>query len=416
MHGGGELGKGDSTDLPMMLRNAPLKLIADTTWPDSFHVNNRTFQFIVFAPEFINPWPNNNIIDSEIRYAVSHFRVDTARIYMTGLSMGGNIAWTYVTTPQAAGTLAAIVPIAGGGFYNGMTGATVAARANLPVLATANVVDPVTPSSETQKAVQEINSVMPACNPRALDTFFNAIGHDAWTQTYNPGTILHKGLNVYQWMLQYSRDSSSASIYPPPDSTDSSAAQVPAVKFSDFTATAIPGQRAVQLNWATSFEQNNHYFLVQRSSDGQNFISIDTVKAAPSAQTGHSYDAIDSTPLLGYDFYCIAQVSLDRSVIYSEVREITVTNSHPAITVADKMQVSPNPAGSTLQIDLVSANPEKLDVRLLDMAGRQLRSRTYQKTEQEWIQTIDIGDLEPGTYFVQVVGKDIVMGKAFVKR
>jgi len=416
MHGGGELGKGDTTALPTMLHNPPLKLIADGTWPDSFKVNGRSFQFIVFAPEFINPWPNNNIVDSEVQYAVNHFRVDTARIYMTGLSMGGNITWTYVTMQKAANSLAAIVPIAGGDFFNGMTGATVVARANLPVLATTNANDPVTPAIQTQQAVQEINSVRPACNPRALDTVFNAIGHDAWTTTYDPGIPMYKGLNVYQWMLLHSRDSSSASINPPPGSTDSSALQPLPVKFSTFTATAIPGRLAVDLKWTTSFEQNNRYFMVQRSSDGQNFFSIDTVSPAPNAQTGHSYAAIDSMAPVGFDFYRIAQVSLDRLITYSDVREITLSNNHPATSVADKLNISPNPAGAELRIDLVSPGPEQLEVRLIDMVGRRLRSWKYQKSQQEWIQTVDIGGLVPGSYLVQIVGKDLVMAKAFIKK
>jgi hypothetical protein len=416
MHGGGELGKGDTADLPTMLRNAPLSLIAASNWPDSFNVNNRSFQFIVFAPEFINPWPNNNIVDSEVRFAVNHFRVDTARIYMTGLSMGGNITWTYVTSPQAAGTLAAIVPVAGGDFYNGVTGATVVASADLPVLATTNANDPITPSIQTQQAVQQINSVRPACNPQAIDIVFNATGHDAWSWTYNPGTVLYKGLNVYQWMLLYSRDSSSASVNPPPDSTGSPAVQPVSVKFSEFTATVVPGEHVVDLKWTTSIEQGNRYFQVQRSTDGQNFVGIDSVGAAPNAQSGHSYAAADSTPLTGFDFYRIAQVGLNQLVTYSDVREVTLSPNRPAVPVADYLNISPNPTDAELRIDLVSANPEQLEVRLFDMVGQRLRTWKYQKIQQEWIQTIAVGSLVPGSYLVQVVGKDFVMAKTFIKK
>jgi len=93
-----------------------------------------------------------------------------------------------------------------------------------------------------------------------------------------------------------------------------------------------------------------------------------------------------------------------------------LSNNHPATSVADKLNISPNPAGAELRIDLVSPGPEQLEVRLIDMVGRRLRSWKYQKSQQEWIQTVDIGGLVPGSYLVQIVGKDLVMAKAFIKK
>jgi acetyl esterase/lipase len=409
LHGGGELGNG-TTDLPLLLRYGPLQMITAGSWPDSFHVNDKTFQFIIFAPQFINPWPSNDQVDSAMQYALAHYRVDTSRVYVTGLSMGGNVAWQYVAG-EAASKVSAVLPIAGGEIYNGMTGATAIANANLAVLTTTNVYDPVTPPTETIQDVNEINSIRPAINPTAIAVTFPDSGHDAWTHTYDLNLKLVNGLNVFQWMLQYSRGVDTTSTSPPVDPP------LPVI-LTAFTATLVSTpvaggpQDQVDLNWTTAQEQNNRYFLVERSPDGSHFITIDTIPAAANAAHGHTYSTVDERPMPGLDFYRLAQVDLDGKFNYSPVRKIMVTDdSHSGL------QLSPNPATSTLYLDLGSGESGPIEVRLLDASGRPLRSWSWQKPDQNsWTQAVDVGGIPTGTYYIQLVSKQLQTVQAFIKK
>jgi hypothetical protein len=410
MHGGGELGNG-TTDLPLLLRYGPLQMITAGSWPDSFKVNDKTFQFVIFAPQFINPWPSDDQVDSAVQYALAHYRIDTSRIYMTGLSMGGNVVWQYVTGKKAANTLAAILPIAGGDIYNGNTGATVIANANLAVLTTTNVYDPVTPPSETIADVNEINSVKPAINPQAIAVTFQDSGHDAWTHTYDLQLKLVNGLNVYQWMLQYSRGIDTTSTSPPVDPP------LPVI-LTAFTATLVStpvaggSQDQVALSWTTAQEQNNRYFLVERSPDGSHFVTIDTVPAAANATHGHTYDTLDLRPMPGLDFYRLAQVDLDGKFNYSPVRKVLVDQDSRS-----GLQLSPNPATSSLYLELGNGVSGQIDVRLLDATGRPLRAWSWQKQDQNaWTQPIDVGGITAGTYFIQLVSKQLQTVQAFIKK
>jgi predicted peptidase len=94
VHGIGELGYGDATSLPLVLRNGTPKLINAGTFPSSFTVNGQTFKFIILSPQFIS-WPTPDDIQAVIDYALKNYRVNVNRVYLTGLSMGGGPVWDY---------------------------------------------------------------------------------------------------------------------------------------------------------------------------------------------------------------------------------------------------------------------------------------------------------------------------------
>lgn len=201
--GDGEIGNGDSTQLPLVLRNGPPKLINNHTFPGSFTVNGNTYSFIVISPQFA-AWPQPSDIEATIDYAIAHYRVDTTRIYLTGLSMGGGVTWEYpAASLQNAMRLAATLPIAGASYPEPEKAAPIA-QADLPVLALQNQNDPTVPSFYSEDYVNYINAYVPSPMPSAILTLFPVSGYDAWDEAYNPGFQLNN-LNVYQWMLQYSR-------------------------------------------------------------------------------------------------------------------------------------------------------------------------------------------------------------------
>ena len=198
----GELGNGES-ELPKVLRNGPMKLIVNKTFPESFKVNDSAFQFIVFAPQFMHwPWPGT--VYSIIDYVVSHYRIDKKRIYLSGLSMGGGAVWECIgNSDKYAKMIAAVVPVCGASLADSIKAATIA-RANLPVWATHNQTDPVVTVMYTDKYISYINAAEVRQNPPARKTIFSDPGHNAWRKTYDPA-YKENGLNVYEWMLSHHR-------------------------------------------------------------------------------------------------------------------------------------------------------------------------------------------------------------------
>ncbi len=197
MHGKGEIGNG-STGLSLVLKNGTAALLKAGKFPPNFVVNGQNFSFIVVMPQ-LSRWPTADDVNGMINFAKSKYRVDTSRIYVSGLSMGGGGTWLFAEKyPSRA---AAIVTMAGAQqIYD--KAANLMATTNLPIWAFHNTSDPTVPSVYSKKNVTMVNSHTPATKARL--TLWTAAVHDCWTKASNP-TYKENNLNIYQWMLQYKR-------------------------------------------------------------------------------------------------------------------------------------------------------------------------------------------------------------------
>jgi predicted peptidase len=200
MHGLGELGNG-TTDLPKAARNGTTALIRNQKFPPSFTVDNKSYSFIVIAPQF-KQWPYPVDVNDMINYAISHYRIDTTRLYVSGLSMGGGITWEYAAVNSRR--IAAIVPICGASAPTDIKAQDMA-HAGLPVWAFHNKNDSVVTYTFSTGYVSKINSFHP--NPPARLTVWETGGHNAWSKATDP-SYKEEGKNMYEWMLQYVRPGS----------------------------------------------------------------------------------------------------------------------------------------------------------------------------------------------------------------
>ncbi|SIN81540.1 PKD domain-containing protein [Chitinophaga niabensis] len=219
VHGVGELAGADlKNPLSAVLANGPAKLINQGKFPASFTVNGQTHSFIVISPQFIT-WPGGNDVHELLAYLKTIYRIDESRCYVTGLSMGGGVTWGVISENTDKAKLFAAAVVVCGAWNPNDAPRTPSlqwniASINMPVFATHNDRDPTVPLKYSQDWVNGINAIIPAPNPKALLTVFSSTSHDAWSKTYDPAyKDPQTGLNVYEWMLQYTR---GTVVQPPP--------------------------------------------------------------------------------------------------------------------------------------------------------------------------------------------------------
>ncbi|WP_152270196.1 PKD domain-containing protein [Agriterribacter humi] len=215
IHGKGELGNGSTTQLPLVLRNGPPKLLNQGVFPASFNVGGQSHSFIVISPQ-INTYNyslSTTFISQILASCQSKYRVDEQRIYITGLSMGGMIGWRYIGDNKASADKIAASVLVCSGASSTVSRITNIATSKLPVWLTNNSGDPIISAATATAAVTALNAFIPA-PPKALLSIFNATGHDAWTKTYDPA-FKQGNLNVYEWMLSYKRGTSSEPVPAP---------------------------------------------------------------------------------------------------------------------------------------------------------------------------------------------------------
>lgn len=200
MHGIGERGNG-TTELNRVLANGIPKYI-NNGHPMTFTWDGSQHSFLVLSPQLSSSlgfWYTFHV-EEMIKYAKQNLRVDTNRIIVTGLSLGGGGVWTYASSNATnANTAAAIVPVCG---TCAITDASIIANGSLPIWGFHANNDGTVAVGCTAGGISSINSYGPAVTP--LMTIYPDGGHGIWDRAYDYN-YTWQNPNVYEWMLNQNR-------------------------------------------------------------------------------------------------------------------------------------------------------------------------------------------------------------------
>jgi Secretion system C-terminal sorting domain len=155
-----------------------------------------------------------------------------------------------------------------------------------------------------------------------------------------------------------------------------------------------------QLTWTTASELNSDYFELERSNDGKNWKKMgDRVKGAGNSNIVKNYESYDNTPLIGLNYYRLAQADLNGKITYSKA----------VILINDKGEISiyPNPASSQLTVlvpsELELGTDAMLSIR--DITGKILLTKNLD-VDLKKIQ-LDISSFANGNYIVNIINSQI---------
>lgn len=209
LHGRGERGDGTDDSADNMLTWGPLRHIKNGRF-NSFDYQGKEYAFIVIAPQLNKPqsiW-EPDFVDQVINYALLNYAVDASRVYLTGLSMGGNGTWVYAYSDfNSQNKLAAIVPIASWGDTN--KACRIASR-EIPVWAFHGVDDNVISFDRGRSIYEAAKSCTQNNYPEINFTAYQDTKHDSWKKAYDVRNEFHTP-NVYQWMLSHTLPAKNAS-------------------------------------------------------------------------------------------------------------------------------------------------------------------------------------------------------------
>ena len=177
LHGGGEAG-GRLEDLQI---SGPPKMIVD----------GKEFPFLILAPQhpYKRKFWNTEAVMQLLDTVVANNRVDSRRIYLTGLSRGGSAAWNMVVQyPRVFAALAVVC---------GMTPVPYASWIDkeLPIWVFHGEDDPVISVTESELMVEKLREM----DYEVKFTKYPDTGHDAWTKAYN-------NEDLYTWFVQQKRN------------------------------------------------------------------------------------------------------------------------------------------------------------------------------------------------------------------
>ena len=176
LHGSGEAGD----DLEKLKIHGPPQFVESR--PD--------FPFIVASPQSplielrgFDP----NMLEAMLDELIARLPIDTDRVYLTGLSLGG--MWSYGWASRHPERFAAIAPVAGT-----WDPAEACGLRNVPVWAFHGANDDVVPVAGDRAMIDAIN----ACGGHARQTVYPDVGHEAWNPAYADPEL-------YDWLLHQHR-------------------------------------------------------------------------------------------------------------------------------------------------------------------------------------------------------------------
>jgi len=187
LHGAGERGSDNTSQLKYM-----------PTWMAE-EANQKTYPCFVVAPQCRNekkwvdvdwgrkdsspqsPMPTTDMVAAikALEEIIGSEPIDTTRIYLTGLSMGGYGSWDLVA--RMPNRFAAVVPVCGGGDEK-----TAPLFANVPVWCFHGDADKAVPVEHSRRMIAAIKSA--GGTPKYSE--LPGVGHDSWTPAYRDPQVL----------------------------------------------------------------------------------------------------------------------------------------------------------------------------------------------------------------------------------
>ena len=131
--------------------------------------------------------------------------------------------------------------------------------------------------------------------------------------------------------------------------------------------TAAKQEKNVLLKWTTATEIDNDYFIIERSSNGNNWETISQMPTQGNGSNLQYYQGKDMTPLSGVNFYRLKQVDIDGKFVYSKTVMVDMR-----LNKENNLVLMPNPVVSdalTLNLSDIEASGN-CKILLYDMTGK----------------------------------------------
>lgn len=179
------------------------------------------------------------------------------------------------------------------------------------------------------------------------------------------------------------------------------------VELLTFTATAA--SNAVNLDWSTASETNNHFYTVERSKDLKSFETVARIEGAGNANHTLYYSTKDENPYQGVSYYRLVQNDFDgKQTIYGPLAVNYLGST--------ELSIYPNPFDNQLNIATSEfVNGEQIEIRLFDPIGRIVFQKTVITSDVNESLN-EIPDGPAGIYTLQINQGDIQLSKKIIRR
>lgn len=216
-----------------------------------------------------------------------------------------------------------------------------------------------------------------------------------------------KNLNRFAFLVFATLSISSyAQIIKEPVYTSENINQLPLVLLN---FDAVFDNTKVELTWSTDAENNNNFFVVEKSKDAMNFEKITSIKGFGNHSNIMSYFDVDYTPFEGISFYRLTQIDEKGKVLSS--RLVSINNKISTTNLAmNQSAVYDNPAA------LMGSENKEVLVVLRNEKGEESYSKVVIDDLNNILSSDSSTKLDNGTYTIVASSDNKLYSQKFVVR
>ena len=167
------------------------------------------------------------------------------------------------------------------------------------------------------------------------------------------------------------------------------------VELISFSAECV--NHGIEINWSTASEHNSDFFVVEKSTDGENWFNISKVIAAGNSNSMLEYSINDGEKTnLEISYYRLIQFDFDGQSKTFKTISVNCKNEDESILSY------PNPSNDEVNLIVVSSHKKNIKIIISDVNGRILLG--VNKNIEEGTSLFDFGDVlqQSGVYFITV--------------
>ncbi|MFT3822387.1 MAG: T9SS type A sorting domain-containing protein [Chitinophagaceae bacterium] len=169
--------------------------------------------------------------------------------------------------------------------------------------------------------------------------------------------------------------------------------------------------KAVQLSWYTVSESNTQNFYVEFSTNGVDFTTAGTVKAAGNSNSKINYSYTHTTTANGTLYYRLREVDVDGKTNFSNIAAVKATASADITS-----SIYPNPFTERINFSITLQTSVPVSVTLYDANGRMIQKVIRQgQSGTNQVSLTGLSSLTPGIYMASITAGEFTTVQKLVK-
>ena len=150
----------------------------------------------------------------------------------------------------------------------------------------------------------------------------------------------------------------------------------------------------ITVEWTTATENNNDYFVIEKSLDGATWTAIDSINGAGNSVIERNYSYQIENHIHEISYFRLKQVDYDNTTSYSDIELCACSG----VEITD---VYPNPSEGEVNYVLQSSQAGTLTLTISDAQGRLVKSEEFEVAEGRNLLK-NVIDAQMGKYFITV--------------